>query len=302
METVKQVQNFIVLAEELHFARAAHRLGISQAALSNEIKKLELQVGCQLIDRSDRWMIKLTEAGSIYLREIKDIPDAIINAGQLSRKAARGETGTLSIGVAGFIYDYVDLGAICRNMLHKYPDVKLRIYDHMISALTRSSLRSGKCDIGFFGLGNISSDISSLNYRKLARIPLSFAIPASNPLAYKEELRIQDFKNSHFIFPPKEEAPRLRRHFEEFFLRSCHSEPLIVHEVAGGQASLQLVSAGLGIALVQYSPAVVNLKNVVLRQLPIGIERFVVAAWDENNTSQVLRNFISLLPVQSGLQ
>ena len=105
METIKQVQNFIVLAEELHFARAAHRLGISQAALSNEIKKLELQVGCQLIDRSDRWMIKLTDAGNIYLREIKDIPDAIANAGQLSRKASRGETGTLSIGVAGFIYD-----------------------------------------------------------------------------------------------------------------------------------------------------------------------------------------------------
>ena len=295
MPTLKQLQNFIVLAGELHFAKAAQTLGISQSALSNEIKKLENSVGCQLIDRSDRWMIKLTEAGSIYLRQIKNLPELMAEAGQMARKAARGDMGTLSIGVAGLIYDFVDIGKLCKDMLQKYPEVKLRIYDMLVSPAAAALVRSGKCDISFFATSNISNNQDTLNYKKIVDIPQAFAIPASNPLAYKKDLTIQDLKYSHFIFPPAEEAPRLRGHFERFFFQNCQSSPLIVHEAAGFNGALQLVSAGLGIALVPYMANKSNLKNVVLRHVPLGIERYTIAAWDESNTSQVLRNFIALL-------
>ena len=296
MVTIKQIKNFTTLAEELHFARAAHKLGISQAALSNEIKKLETSIGCQLIDRSDRWMIKLTEAGLIYLRQIKDIPDAMNEAGQMARKAARGETGTLSIGVAGLIYDFVDLGQLCKKMLQQYPDVKLRIYDTLVSPAAAALVRSGKCDISFFAISNISNTLEDLNFKKIVDIPLAFAIPASNPLARKKDLCIRDLKYSHFILPPAEEAPRLRGHFESFFLQHCQSTPLIVHEAAGSNGSLQLVSAGLGIALIPNPPNKTILPNVVVRHIPLDIDRYTIAAWDENNTSKVLRNFIALLP------
>jgi DNA-binding transcriptional LysR family regulator len=202
MPTLKQLQNFIVLARELHFAKAAQLLGISQSALSNEIKKLETSVGCQLLDRSDRWMIKLTEAGSIYLRQIKELPELMAEAGQMARKAARGDIGTLSIGVAGLIYDFVDIGRLCKDMLQKYPDVKLRIYDTLVSPAAASLVRSGKCDISFFAASNISNNMENLLYKKTVDIPLAFAIPANNPLAHKENLTIQDLKYSHFIFPP----------------------------------------------------------------------------------------------------
>ena len=55
MATLKQIHDFLLLAEELHFARAAEKLGISQAALSLEVRKLEHSLGAQLFDRSDRW-------------------------------------------------------------------------------------------------------------------------------------------------------------------------------------------------------------------------------------------------------
>ena len=296
MITLKQIQNFTTLAEELHFARAAQRLGISQAALSNEIKKLENSIGCQLFDRSDRWMIKLTEAGVIYLRQIKNVPELMEESAQLARKAARGETGTLSIAVAGLIYDFVDIGQLCKNMLQKYPEVKIRIYDTLVSPAAASLVRSGKCDISFFATSNISRSLENLSFRKIVDIPLAFAIPATHPLAKKENLKIQDLKNSHFILPPAEEAPRLRSHFDNFFLQHCKSSPLVVHEAAGATGSLQLVAAGLGIALIPCPPARENVKNVVLRHLPLGIDRYTIAAWDENNASRVLRNFIALLP------
>ena len=299
MITLKQIKNFTTLAQELHFARAAQQLGISQAALSNEIKKLENSIGCQLFDRSDRWMIKLTEAGMIYLRQMKNIPELMEESAQLARKAARGETGTLSIGVAGLIYDFIDIGQLCKNMLQKYPEVKIRIYDTLVSPAAASLVRSGKCDISFFASSNISHSLENLSFKKITNIPLAFAIPASNPVAGKENLQIQDLKNSHFILPPAEEAPRLRAHFENFFFQHCQSAPLIVHE-AGGSGSLQLAAAGLGIALTPHPPAKASLKNIVLRHLPLGIDRFTVAAWDESNSSQVLRNFIALLPSSPG--
>ena len=78
MVSVKQIQNFLVLAETLHFAKAAAKLGISQATLSGEIKKLEKNLGINLFDRSDRWEIKLTVAGETYRNYIKNIPDDIL--------------------------------------------------------------------------------------------------------------------------------------------------------------------------------------------------------------------------------
>lgn len=302
MITLKQLQNFIVLSQELHFAKAAQIIGISQSALSNEIKKLETSVGCQLLDRSDRWMIKLTEAGNIYLRQIKNIPELMSEAGQLARKAARGDTGTLSIGVAGLIYDFVDIGQLCKTMLQKYPDVKLRIYDMLISPAAAALVRSGKCDISFFATSNISRKLENLNIKKIVEIPLAFAIPSTNPLANKKDLTIQDLKYSNFIFPPAEEAPRLRAHFENFFLEHCKCLPKIVHEAAGTTGSLQLAEAGLGIALVPRPPQKTALKNVILRHVPLGIDRYTIAAWDESNTSQVLRNFIALLPSEIKMQ
>ena len=110
MATIKQIRNFLVLAQELHFARAAETLGISQAALSAEIRKLEHDVGCQLFDRSDRWQIRLTDAGAAYLQHISPLPELLDNAREAARRAVRGETGELSIVVANTVYDSLDVG------------------------------------------------------------------------------------------------------------------------------------------------------------------------------------------------
>jgi predicted DNA-binding protein (UPF0251 family) len=75
MITIKQLQNFLVLSKELHFAKAADKLGMSQAALSKEIQKLEQKIGCELFDRSNKWDIKLTEAGETYLMRSKEQAD-----------------------------------------------------------------------------------------------------------------------------------------------------------------------------------------------------------------------------------
>ena len=77
MVSIRQIKNFLVLAEVLHFAKAAAILNISQATLSCEIKKMEQTLGVKLLDRSDKWAIKLTAAGQSYYNGIKNIPAVI---------------------------------------------------------------------------------------------------------------------------------------------------------------------------------------------------------------------------------
>jgi len=293
MATIKQIRNFLVLAEELHFARAAETLEISQAALSAEIRKLEQDVGCQLFDRSDRWQIRLTDAGTAYLQHISPLPELLDNAREAARRAVRGETGELSIVVANTVYDSLDAGRIFRRMHEKYPQVKLKIQDRLSSPQTADLVRCGKFDAGLLAYFHQSSSVDGLRYRKIVDTRIAFAFPASHPLATKKHLKIEDLCNCSFIMPPREEAPLLRKSFDDFFMGKCHMIPQIAHEAVGLHAIRQLVRAGLGVSLI---PVDNREKRIVFRpELVSGLQRSIIIAWDGNDHSNALRNFISLV-------
>ena len=178
MSYLKKYEYVMAVKECGGISQAAEKLGISQPTFSKYVKKIESELGMELFDRSTL-PIKLTEAGMIYLRQMKNIPELMEESAQLARKAARGETGTLSIGVAGLIYDFIDIGQLCKNMLQKYPEVKIRIHDTLVSPAAASLVRSGKCDISFFASSNISHSLENLSFKKITtfRLPLPFRHP-----------------------------------------------------------------------------------------------------------------------------
>src|SRR6478752_2390652 len=94
---LKLLQQFVVLAEELHFGRAAERLGIQQPPLTMAIQKLERTVGCHLVQRGRK--ITLTPAGSKFLEEARRTIDQAERAVLLTQRVARGESGELRVGV-----------------------------------------------------------------------------------------------------------------------------------------------------------------------------------------------------------
>ena len=295
MISIKQIKDFLILAETLHFAKAAVKLGISQATLSSEIKKMEKKLGVKLFDRSDRWEIKLTAAGETYREWIKNVPDDIAKAELEAQKSAHGESGSLTIAVSNIAYDYINLGEVCKKMLQRYPEVKLKIIDMPCSYNRFDCLCHGNADIAIFTGSNNVNLPEGFVAQKLIALDIALAIPRNSRLAEIKDLKIEDLKNIHFVLPPREEAPNLRRAWDELFMQHCHSLPIVTQEIIGYQGTLQFVASGLGAGVVFLRRNKRLPEDIVLRELPITLNRSLLAGLRDGNNSQVGRNFLQLL-------
>ena len=295
MNTIKQLRHFLTLATELHFARAASLLGISQAALSNEIKKIENSLGFQLFDRSDRWGITLTDAGKSFFNGIKDIPETLDFARSNAAEIARGRSGTLSIAISYFYYDYFNLGEVCRIMQERYPNVKLRIFDMQRSSQVRECLKQGQADVGFMMLDpDDTGGEYGLEIKRLSPVELMIAMNTKHPLAKKESLTAGDLKNAHWIIPPENEIPAIHRKLKNYYMENYQTAPIVKLEMIGFTGICQMISTGSGIGFV---PELFGYRqNLIMKRPPFPMLRQLVAAKNENNNSQLVKNFINLLP------
>ena len=216
-------------------------------------------------------------------------------AGKRARRASRGELGTISIAVANMVYEHLHLGGFFRKMHETYPDVKLFIRDIQGSPIICDQLRSGEMDIGFMAVSSHGVPQLELCMHPLLELDVALAIHRDHPLAAKKVLTMQDLANCNFIMPPRNRTPWLRSYFEKIFLDEFHTLPQVEQEALGIQATRQLVSAGLGIGFVTKPPTADEQGNVVYRKLPADVKRIIVAAWDGNNQSPLLKNMLKLL-------
>lgn len=296
MATFRQIEIFLLLADELHFGRAAERMQITQAALSKDINALEKSVGCQLFDRSDKWNIRLTNAGIAYREQIKNLPELLKNARESALRAERGKTGQLTIAVANVVYSYLPLGDLFRTMHEKYPAVKLHIRDCQGSPMVIEQLRSCKADVGFFAVNDTDLPLAGISKQNLLELPIHLAIPAGHYLARKKNLQIADLETCNFILPPRQLAPWLRKYFDDFYMANFHKNPQVEIEALGLHATRQLVTAGLGIAVVSKPAVQDGNDNIVYRPAPLDTKRVIIAGWEENNPSRILKNLLKLIP------
>ena len=295
MITLNQLKNFLFLAETLHFARAAQKLGITQAALSRDIKKLETEISCQLFDRSDKWNIALTSSGAAYYERLKDFPKMLENAKVEACKAARGETGTLRIMVHPSIYNQVDMSLVFQRMLARWPEVRLKIKD-AISNMAANALNNGECDIAFYSTTYFPRNPNiHFKTKEMFTTPFVLAIPADHRLARKENISVTDLSNCRFILPPAEDAPEFRQHLENMLIKQGHFFPIVAQEARGPMATQNLVAASLGLGIVPATFRNAFPDRIVFRDLPFKAERTVVAAWLDNNPAPALQNFLSIL-------
>lgn len=270
---------FIVLAEELHFHRAAIRLNMTQPPLSRQIQLLEHEVGVPLFRRSSR-QVELTPAGKVFHREAERLLAIAEKARLIARRVAQGETGTVSLAfTAASSYAFLPrLVALAKSRL---PEVDL-VLREMVTIEQIEALQSGRVDLGFLRPPVLRSGLTGT---RVLREPLLLAIPADHPLAAREAIAMTELDRLPFVtFSPVE-----GRYFHNLIdsqFQAAGIAPDYVQYVIQAHSMLALVSAGIGIAAVPASAQSLHPDGVVFRPFPaLDARSELLLAWREDNAN-----------------
>jgi DNA-binding transcriptional LysR family regulator len=259
-------QAIVVLAETLHFGRAAERLHVSQPALSKRIRRMEERVGGPLLLRRYR-DVRLTEAGRLLVERGRHLLHDSAATLALSQRAARGEAGLLRIGF-GIASILGLLPGVLLRFRRTYPDVHLQLRD-MSTPEQVNALGDGSIDIGFVRLP--VSD-GRLVMRPVLHERLVAALGPRSPWNPRQGLR--SVASEPFIIITRARSASFYDHALSICAASGFA-PRIVQEASELFTVLSLVGAGLGVSLVPRSAALMRLPGVRFREV-----RLPEAAWN----------------------
>jgi DNA-binding transcriptional LysR family regulator len=258
---LRHLRYAVAVADELHFARAAARLHISQPPLSQQIRALEDEIGVQLFERTSR-RVRLTDAGAAFIAEARRTLASADRATDAARRAARGETGRLAIGYVSSA-SYELLPAILRGFRRITPDAVL-VLEEMSSAEQSRALAAGTLDLGF--VRRPPPVERHLAATLVLRESIVLAVPRDHPLARRRAVPLRQLSREAFIIYPVRPRPS----WADAALELCRAagfEPRIVHEALEMVSALSLVAAGIGVALVPAAVRAVRRPGVVFRPL-----------------------------------
>ena len=271
---LRQLRQFVAVAEHLHFGRAAQALSMAQPPLSRTIRAIEQELGVALFERSKRKVL-LAGAGRALLPEAKAVLAATARLADIARGAAAGEQGELVLSFVSIV-DYSFLPELLRRFTRRFPGVRVDLRE-ATTDVQLADLRAGRRDCGIL-LGPLSADSAESG---------GAARPGA-PLALKA------LAGEAFICSPRHVALRLY----DAIIGVCAAagfSPRIVQEAIQMQTIISLVSAGMGVALVPESILSLKRPGVIYRRLRGARPLLEVGlAWRYDNSSAVLRNFVAL--------
>lgn len=235
---LRLLRYFLALAEELHFTRAAQRLFVSQPALSNQIQRLEGQVGARLFTRTTRG-VTLTVAGEAFLPHARQAV-AALRAGMLA------VTGDPVIRVDVLDAELAVPRAVLSRLRSDHPDVRLAVSAEG-SVSQRRRILAGELDAGFCGLAAAAHpDLASEVVR---REPVDVVLPAGHRLAATRTVDLRDLSADVFYLPNDDLAPE----WNEFVREACADAGFAPRRLpiatASAASALELVAEGACVTL-----------------------------------------------------
>lgn len=255
----RRLHYFLVVAEELHFGRAAARLHLHQPPLSQQIQKLEAELGVRLFDRSSR-RVRLTDAGRVLVAEGKRLLAADDRAVELVQRADRGQIGRLAIGFISSA-SYELLPSVLRLFRQRRPDVPPMI-QVLNSRAQIEAIEEGRLDVGFLRAPLTRPEGVNLEVVASERV-LAF-MPHDHPLASYSSIELGQLAGEPVITYPRGQA----KVFYDQLVGACLSmgfSPNVVLEAVFIPAIVTLVASGLGIAPLPASAVHFNAPGVVHR-------------------------------------
>jgi DNA-binding transcriptional LysR family regulator len=262
---LRRMRYFVVLAEELHFGRAAQRLGISQPPLSQQIRVLEKEMGVQLLTRSNR-RVELTPAGAVLLPEARALLAQADRAGAMAQRAQRGELGELRVGFTGSAAFSSVIPQLILEYRRRLPQVRLQLHE-LTTQQQLNAMLERRLEIAFVRSPARPDLPTTLQAHRLFEDALVVVLPPQHRLGRRDEpLRIAALAEEAFVMYPRESGTGIYDQILHMCRRAGFT-PRIAQEAREAPTIVGLVAAGLGVALVPASLSNIHVNGVMYRAI-----------------------------------
>jgi DNA-binding transcriptional LysR family regulator len=208
---LRQLRYFVTLAEELHFGRAAEREHIVQSALSQQVQRLERELGVRLLERSTHH-VSLTAAGAVFLVEARQILAHVDRAAAIARRAT-GASAPLRVGIIDASYD--SMPQILHEVQARYPGLVI----HQVEASVPEQyqqLIDGRLDVGIGRAALAPPQVASLLFRQ---DPLGVLVPSGHRFAGLDSIPVAVLAEEPLLLAEEAQAPE----FNQFTVEMCRA-------------------------------------------------------------------------------
>nr|WP_318383205.1 LysR family transcriptional regulator [uncultured Enterobacter sp.] len=285
----RMLRYFQVLADELHFGRAAARLNISQPPLSLQIKELEEILGVALFERSSR-KVALTRAGKVLKTELDGILESTDRSLAWVRQIGRSENQRLNIGIIGSAL----WGPLLERLKHfkdVYPGADWTLHE-LSQHQQIEALRNRTIDVAVNR--NVLPDVGqNIRCQLISREAIRVALPADDPLCDHRILSLSSLAGRSFISLSFSQSDYAQQIHAQCIKKGF--SPLITHQVNEPQTALALVGAGVGVALLPETCALINWPGVHFRPLQEVIPADLYVLWNDEQLTPLLQGFIDVI-------
>lgn len=284
---IRKMKYFITVAEELNFSRAAERLMMAQPPLSQEIRKLEEELGIQLLHRTKR-MVELTDAGKIFLEGARQTLLQVDRTIKETQLADEGKIGHLIIGFVDSTETVID---ILKTFRERFPKIQL-ILREMTTDQQIKALYEKQIHIGFIRSKQnneiLVSEVCSEECLKLV-------LHEEHPLVSLHNISIKSLVDEPFILFPRHFGTNFYDLIISYFWE--HGVSLnIVQEAIQMQTIVNLVAAGMGISVVPSSVESYKKSGVMYKDIQENTPKInLYVGWRQDEKSVVLENFLTVV-------
>lgn len=257
---LRQMREFLALAEERNFRRAAERLHMAQPPLTRQIRALEDEMGTLLFVRTPKG-VELTEAGQVLLDEVPNLLSLANRAKERTQLAGKGRIGRLDIGIFGSgVLDVIP--RLLARFHAERPEVQLELHN-MTKAEQIAALRERRITVGFNRLVPHEPD---LVIETVLRERLMVGLYKGHRLCSQREVAVRDMDNEPLILYPNAPLPGLAQEVTNAFRREG-ARMNVVQSVEDVLTCVALVASGFGLCVTTESSASLRLPGVVYRPL-----------------------------------
>lgn len=288
---------FLTLAEELHFTRAAERLGVSQPQMSQLIRRLERECGAELVERTTR-SVSLTTAGRAVLPHARRAVQEMNQVSQSAKLGGRAVLGTVRLGYAG-ASSRPWLPTITRAVREHTPGVDLQLRSMVYGGTGPGMVVSGDLEISF---SRRPLRHSGLVEQLFEYEEVLVGVPSDHPIANRTEIEVSELKDEPWVMFPRNRGSTVR---EMGFRLAAEANfvPRVVQEAPDSYTILGLVAAGVGVTLTVSSVTHVTTPGLTLVRLagaPVHLAATIVWSAQASQATRAIADAITrlLLPPQ----